>query len=138
MSRLVGIARSALGAALTSLLAVGSVSSGCAGRGGGPAPPVEATARQADLADDPAVLCGVTQVPGREGVVYGTYGIGPQGHNPYKNVYWGNLHQHTGYSLDAYSWGTRATPAQAYAFADGSGRGTETQYPQTRPGACSA
>lgn len=39
--------------------------------------------------------------------------------NPYKNVYWGDLHTHTAYSVDAYSFRTRATPQEAYAFARG-------------------
>jgi hypothetical protein len=46
------------------------------------------------------------------------------GHCPYyepgvKNLYWGDLHVHTKYSLDAYAFGTLKTPAEAYAFAKG-------------------
>ena len=37
-----------------------------------------------------------------------------------KTVFWGDLHVHTAYSLDAYSFGTLQTPADAYAFAKGS------------------
>jgi len=36
-----------------------------------------------------------------------------------KDVYWGDLHVHTGYSLDAWGFGTVKTPADAYAFALG-------------------
>lgn len=39
--------------------------------------------------------------------------------NPLKNVYFGELHTHTSYSLDAYSTGTRGDPSTAYAFARG-------------------
>ncbi len=39
--------------------------------------------------------------------------------NPLKNVYFGELHTHTSYSLDAYSAGTRGDPSAAYAFARG-------------------
>jgi uncharacterized protein DUF3604 len=34
-----------------------------------------------------------------------------------KNVYWGDLHSHTVLSADAYGWGTRAFPHDAYRFA---------------------
>jgi Protein of unknown function (DUF3604) len=40
--------------------------------------------------------------------------------NPLKNIYFGELHTHTGYSLDAYAIGTRGDPSTAYAFARGS------------------
>ena len=36
-----------------------------------------------------------------------------------KRVYWGDLHVHSGYSLDAWGYGTISTPADAYAFARG-------------------
>ncbi len=39
--------------------------------------------------------------------------------NPLKNAYFGDLHAHTAYSLDAYSFATRNTPFDAYAFARG-------------------
>lgn len=45
--------------------------------------------------------------------------VGPHGHDPDKQVFWGELHLHTQYSLDAYSFGTRTTPSEAYLFAKG-------------------
>jgi hypothetical protein len=40
-------------------------------------------------------------------------------YNPPKNPYFGDLHSHTSYSADAYSFDTRNTPLDAYAFARG-------------------
>ncbi len=37
----------------------------------------------------------------------------------HKQLYWGDLHVHTAYSLDAYGFGTVRTPAEAFAFARG-------------------
>ena len=37
--------------------------------------------------------------------------------NPDKNVYWGDLHTHTALSGDAYGWGNRNFPHDAYRFA---------------------
>jgi Protein of unknown function (DUF3604) len=40
-------------------------------------------------------------------------------YNPNKNVYWGDLHTHTALSGDAYGWGNRNFPHDAYRFATG-------------------
>jgi len=39
--------------------------------------------------------------------------------NPLKNAYFGDLHTHTTFSYDAYTFETRTTPSDAYAFAKG-------------------
>lgn len=39
--------------------------------------------------------------------------------NPIRNAYFGDLHVHTRWSMDAFSFGTTATPRDAYAYARG-------------------
>lgn len=39
--------------------------------------------------------------------------------NPERNVYFGDLHVHTEYSLDAFAYGSLATPRDAYRYAKG-------------------
>ncbi|MGI9323895.1 MAG: DUF3604 domain-containing protein [Pseudomonadales bacterium] len=41
--------------------------------------------------------------------------------NPDRNAYFGDLHVHTQYSFDAFIFGTRRTPDEAYDFAKGEG-----------------
>lgn len=41
------------------------------------------------------------------------------GYNVLKNAYFGDLHEHTAYSADAYTFATRNTPIDAYRFAKG-------------------
>ena len=43
-------------------------------------------------------------------------------YDPQKNVFWGDLHIHTSYSMDAYMFDTRLGPEDAYAFARGETR----------------
>lgn len=39
--------------------------------------------------------------------------------NPLRNAYFGDLHLHTSYSMDAFAFGTRTTPEDSYKFAMG-------------------
>jgi hypothetical protein len=50
--------------------------------------------------------------------------------NPLKNAYFGDLHTHTTFSYDAYTFETRTTPLDAYAFA----RGMAIQIAGAEPG----
>lgn len=43
-------------------------------------------------------------------------------YDPQKSVFWGDLHIHTAYSMDAYMFDTRLSPGDAYAFAKGEAR----------------
>ena len=49
----------------------------------------------------------------------GEPGRGDRGPNPLKNVYFGEQHLHTVNSADAFSFGTRGTPEDAYKYAKG-------------------
>ena len=61
-------------------------------------------------------------------------GAGATGFNQYKYAYFGDLHLHTSYSLDAYSFGTRSTPTNAYLFAKGKATVHVSEGVDTLPG----
>ena len=84
-------------AGVLSLLAACTVLSGCRQpeKGAGVAPLDEAAALQPGEVNCPGFQAG------------------------HKQVFWGDLHVHTAYSLDAYGFGTIRTPAEAYRFAKG-------------------
>ncbi len=54
------------------------------------------------------------------GVAFSAHGVTCDNAMPgVKALYWGDLHVHTAFSLDAYAFGAIATPKEAYAFAKG-------------------
>lgn len=59
-----------------------------------------------------------TEVPASSGTSTAETAIS---RNPQRNAYYGDLHVHTTYSFDAFIFGTRATPDDAYQFAKGEG-----------------
>ena len=54
-------------------------------------------------------------------------------HDSERQVFWGELHVHTGISMDAWMFGTRPRPADAYRFARGEPIGIGAAGPAGRP-----
>jgi hypothetical protein len=89
------IDRPYLGTAAATLLALSVLATGCSRQA--PAPATSATPESAASAAEPA-----RPAP-----------------NPDRNAYFGDVHVHTGWSFDAFTNGSRATPTDAYAWAQG-------------------
>jgi hypothetical protein len=90
--------RSSSGAAAAALALLGLVATGCSRQPATPATPAPGTAAEA-----PASTATPTAPPA----------------NPERNAYFGDVHVHTGWSFDAFTNGSRTTPTDAYAWAQG-------------------
>ena len=94
------IVRPATGVTAVSVLLLGLLVSGCSREAAAPAAPpattsaAEAAASASAAADRPAA-------------------------NPERNAYFGDVHVHTSWSFDAFTNGSRTTPTDAYAWAQG-------------------
>ena len=92
------IDRPCLGTAAATILALGVLLGGCS--------------RQAPTAETPAT--------GTDADAAATAAAPPRpAPNPDRNAYFGDVHVHTGWSFDAFTNGSRATPTDAYAWAQG-------------------
>jgi hypothetical protein len=78
-----------------------------------PEPPATETAARVDQASTKRVACAH--------------------HQPERQVFWGELHVHTGISMDAWMYGTRPRPADAYRFTRGESIGIGVQDASGRP-----
>ena len=67
---------------------------------------LSACSDSATVQQNPEGSIGASNTPGLE-------------RNPHRNAYFGDLHVHTQLSMDAYLFGTRASPDDAYRFAKG-------------------
>jgi len=92
------IDRPSSGVAAATLLLVSVLAGGCSREAPAPAAPASSAATEAPASpaasDRPAA-------------------------NPERNAYFGDVHVHTGWSFDAFTNGSRATPTDAYAWAQG-------------------
>ncbi len=76
-------------------------------------------ADEGSLAISPQTSSNSTLTPQAAPTVRAEVAGGCEHYNASNNVYWGDLHVHTRYSLDASTQDTRTTPQQAYDFARG-------------------
>jgi Protein of unknown function (DUF3604) len=89
----------------------------CGNDGGSPGTTPEAGALDAPASSDGDVTD--TGVPIPDAGAPDTAPVACANRNPLKNPYFGDLHAHTSYSFDAFTFDTRNTPMDAYAFAKG-------------------
>jgi hypothetical protein len=76
---------------------------------------------------------GAKDAPPGDGGPPGDAGPPCPDYTPYKNVYWGDLHTHTVLSADAYGWGNRNYPHDAYKFATGTPTPIAAGAPEAGP-----
>ncbi len=88
------------------ILLVLAVLGGCSQQEGGAPEP----ARPPETAAEPSAPSEPTYSEKREACA---------DRNPLRNPYFGELHVHTGFSMDAYAFDVRTTPDDAYRFARG-------------------
>ena len=93
--------RRTVGIAAAALSMLGPLAAGCSRQ---PAPPATTTGAKAP---DSAAPATTVAAPGRPPA------------NAQRNAYFGDVHVHTGWSFDAFTNGSRATPTDAYAWAQG-------------------
>jgi len=92
------------GAAVATLLLLGVLAGGCSRQAPSPATPSTPATPASSVASEAPAAPAASDRPAA---------------NPDRNAYFGDVHVHTGWSFDAFTNGSRTTPTDAYAWAQG-------------------